>query len=226
MAKIIIGNVKGKDGRGITKIVKTASTGTVDTYTITYTDNTTSTFTIKNSDEIAIQRQIVPSASIEASNIASQSYTAGQYIVVAGILRKVTSSIAKGNTISDSNSTAITVSESIKNAEDNAAKAASILHNVSKMFVGTVVSKVDTSSTASGNEAILFTKKDFKEKFGREFSPSTDYVGVMNGDGASARAYLHSATFFASGNIWVGVPGVSVGNNVRINYLVVLGEQE
>lgn len=109
MAKTLIGNVKGKDGRGISKIEKTASTGAVDTYTITYTDDTTSTYEVKNSDEIMLQRQIVPSASVEASNIASQPYKAGQYVVVAGVLRKVTSAIAKGNTISDSNSTATTV---------------------------------------------------------------------------------------------------------------------
>lgn len=100
---------KGEDGRGIAKIEKTASTGAVDTYTITYTDDTTSTYEVKNSDEITLQRQIVPSASVEASNIASQPYKAGQYVVVAGVLRKVTSAIAEGNTISDSNSTATTV---------------------------------------------------------------------------------------------------------------------
>lgn len=109
MAKTLIGNIKGKDGRGISKIEKTASTGAVDTYTITYTDDTTSTYEVKNSDEITLQRQIVPSASVEASNIASQPYKAGQYVVVAGALRRVTSAIAKGNTISDSNSTATTV---------------------------------------------------------------------------------------------------------------------
>lgn len=109
MAKIVIGNVKGKDGRGIAKIVKTASTGAVDTYTITYTDNTTSTFTIKNSDTISLQRQIVPSAAVESSATASQAYAAGDYVVVNGVLRKVKSAIAKGNTISDSNSTATTV---------------------------------------------------------------------------------------------------------------------
>ena len=109
MAKTLIGNIKGKNGRGIVSIKKTGTTGSVDTYTITYTDDTTSTFTIKNSDEIMLQRQIVPSASVEASNIASQPYKAGQYVVVAGVLRKVTSAIAKGNTISDSNSTATTV---------------------------------------------------------------------------------------------------------------------
>ena len=36
------------DGRGIVSIVKTATNGLIDTYTITYTDNTTSTFTVTN----------------------------------------------------------------------------------------------------------------------------------------------------------------------------------
>lgn len=38
----------GADGRGITSITKTGTEGLVDTYTITYTDNTTSTFTVTN----------------------------------------------------------------------------------------------------------------------------------------------------------------------------------
>lgn len=116
MAKIIIGNVKGKDGRGISKIIKTASTGAVDTYTITYTDDTTSTFTINNSDSISLQRQIVPSAAVESSTTASQAYAAGDYVVVSGALRKVTSSITEGSTISDSNSTTTTVTGEIKTA--------------------------------------------------------------------------------------------------------------
>lgn len=109
MAKTLIGNIKGKDGRGIASISKTGTTGSVDTYTITYTDSTTSTFTVNNSDSIALQRQIVPSAAVESSTTASQTYAAGQYVVVNGILRKVTAAIAKGNAISDSNSTATTV---------------------------------------------------------------------------------------------------------------------
>lgn len=40
--------VTGADGRGITSIVKTSTTGLVDTYTITYSDNTTSTFQVTN----------------------------------------------------------------------------------------------------------------------------------------------------------------------------------
>lgn len=113
MAKTLIGNIKGKDGRGIASIIKTGTAGSVDTYTITYTDGTKSTFTINNSDSISLQRQIVPSAAVESSATASQAYAAGQYVVVNGVLRKVKSAIAKGNAISDSNSTATTVTGEI-----------------------------------------------------------------------------------------------------------------
>lgn len=115
MAKTLIGNIKGKNGRGITSIKKTGTTGSVDTYTITYTDDTTSTFTINNSDSISLQRQIVPSAAVESSATASQAYAAGAYVVVNGVLRKVKSAIAKGNAISDSNSTATTVTGELAN---------------------------------------------------------------------------------------------------------------
>lgn len=109
MAKTLIGNIKGKDGRGIASISKTGTTGSVDTYTIKYTDNTTSTYTVNNSDSVSLQRQIVPSAAVESSATASQAYAPGAYVVVNGVLRKVKSTIAKGNAISDSNSTATTV---------------------------------------------------------------------------------------------------------------------
>lgn len=109
MAKTLIGNIKGKNGRGITSIKKTGTTGSVDTYTITYTDSTTSTFTINNSDSISLQRQIVPSAAVESSATASQAYAAGDYVVVNGALRKAKSAIAKGDAIGNSNSTATTV---------------------------------------------------------------------------------------------------------------------
>lgn len=109
MAKTLIGNIKGKNGRGITSIKKTGTTGSVDIYTITYTDSTTSTFTINNSDSISLQRQIVPSAAVESSTTASQAYAAGDYVVVGGVLRKVNSAIAKGGAISDTNSAVTTV---------------------------------------------------------------------------------------------------------------------
>lgn len=127
MAKTLIGNIKGKNGRGITSIKKTGTTGSVDTYTITYTDSTTSTFTINNSDSISIQRQIVPSAAVESSATASQAYVAGDYVVVNGLLRKVKAAIAKGNTIGDSNSTATTVAGELATLGNSAYRARNAL---------------------------------------------------------------------------------------------------
>jgi len=48
---------KGDKGEGILSIVRTdgdGSSGTIDTYTITFTDNTTTTFTVKNGDDGAV----------------------------------------------------------------------------------------------------------------------------------------------------------------------------
>lgn len=42
---------KGDTGNGITSIAKTGTSGLVDTYTITYTDETTSTFTVTNGEK-------------------------------------------------------------------------------------------------------------------------------------------------------------------------------
>ena len=43
-----LGKVVGSDGKGIASIVKTDTTGLVDTYTITYTNGDTTTFTVTN----------------------------------------------------------------------------------------------------------------------------------------------------------------------------------
>jgi hypothetical protein len=162
MAKTLIGNIKGKDGRGISKIEKTATTGVVDTYTITYTDGTTSTYEVKNSDEVAIQRQIVPSAAVESSTTASQAYTAGDYVVVGGVLRKVTSSITKGSTIGDSNSTATTATGEI---------ASCVKVQTSTVTSARVASTDDNPIVIqvllpNGKTALLYTRKD-GQVFGR-----------------------------------------------------------
>lgn len=44
------GNIKGADGVGIQNIYLSATSGAVDTYTILYTDSTTSTFTVTNAN--------------------------------------------------------------------------------------------------------------------------------------------------------------------------------
>lgn len=137
MAKTLIGNVRGKDGRGISSIKKTASDGTIDTYTITYTDGTTSTFNVTNSDEIALQRQIVSASNIETSAKASHTYTVGSYAVVAGVLKQVTSVIAEGETFNSSNSKSVTVMDS-GSAIDSIYPVGSIYMNVNSVNPSTL----------------------------------------------------------------------------------------
>lgn len=60
----------GADGRGIVSITKTATAGLVDTYTITYTDGTTSTFEVTNGKD----------GSGEDSLIVTLTYQSGTYI--------------------------------------------------------------------------------------------------------------------------------------------------
>ena len=48
MVSYNLGNVKGPAGKGIQSITKTGTVGLVDTYTITYSDGTTSSFTVTN----------------------------------------------------------------------------------------------------------------------------------------------------------------------------------
>lgn len=45
---LVANGESGADGRGIVSVEKTGTSGNVDTYTITYTDETTSTFTVTN----------------------------------------------------------------------------------------------------------------------------------------------------------------------------------
>lgn len=51
VCKIIM--LKGQEGQSIKKIIKTSTSGLVDTYTITLTDGTTSTFSVTNGKAIS-----------------------------------------------------------------------------------------------------------------------------------------------------------------------------
>lgn len=60
-----IPSVTGDDGRGISSVAKTGASGLVDTYTITYTDGTTSTFTVTNGQDGDDGVTFTPSVSSE-----------------------------------------------------------------------------------------------------------------------------------------------------------------
>lgn len=70
----------GQDGRGIVSITKTGTSGLVDTYTVLYTDNTTSTFTVTNGEDGDDGRGIVSITKTSSSGLVDTytiSYTSG-----------------------------------------------------------------------------------------------------------------------------------------------------
>ena len=77
--------------------------------------------------------------------------------------------------------------------------------------------------SADAGEARLWTPSEFESAFGRKFDFTRDYVGVMNADAGVNGGYgVSVATYWSSGNIWVGGSGVVTGP-IRVNYLVILG---
>ena len=86
--------------KGISSIEKTSTIGLDGIYTITYNDETTSTFMVPNSKGInLIQSQIVPTASIEAGATESKAYSVGDFLVKDGVLYKVTNAISKDDAL-------------------------------------------------------------------------------------------------------------------------------
>jgi len=89
MVSYNLGNVKGPAGKGIQSITKTGTVGLVDTYTITYSDGTTSTFTVTNGSsgadivtswETTLSDSKVPSEKLTKDTLdgkASNSHTHG-----------------------------------------------------------------------------------------------------------------------------------------------------
>ena len=89
MVSYNLGNVKGPAGKGIQSITKTGTVGLVDTYTITYSDGTTSSFTVTNGSsgadivttwETTLSNDKVPSEKLTKDTLdtkASNSHTHG-----------------------------------------------------------------------------------------------------------------------------------------------------
>ena len=97
------------NGKGIKSISKTGAIGLDDIYTITYNDETTSTFTVPNGKATElIQSQIVPTASIEKGETASNAYLEGDFLVKGGILYKVTNAISKDDALTVGTNIAMT----------------------------------------------------------------------------------------------------------------------
>ena len=127
----------GATGNGISSITKTGTVGLVDTYTIAFTNGTSTTFTVTNgqdgssnvqwgditgsianqtdlSNALATKASNSNIATIETGTTATQTYTAGDNVLVGGQLYKVTDDIDVGETFtSGANVEATTIGEEL-----------------------------------------------------------------------------------------------------------------
>ena len=88
--------LKGEAGNNIQSIEKTATSGFVDTYTITLTDGSTSTFEVtngKNSNDANL-------ATVEDTDYASRRYAVGDFMIYQDKYYKVNQEITAGELIS------------------------------------------------------------------------------------------------------------------------------
>lgn len=87
--------LKGQEGQSIKGIEKTSTDGFVDTYTITLTDGTTSTFTVTNGREVSSIRKTGTSGLVDTYTIEFNDGTTSTFTITNG---KAISSIRKAET--------------------------------------------------------------------------------------------------------------------------------
>jgi len=78
MTEYDLGKVVGDDGEagnGIASITKTGTSGLVDTYTITYDDGTTTTFTVTNGSDASVPIQTSWGSTTSDSKVPSEKLT-------------------------------------------------------------------------------------------------------------------------------------------------------
>lgn len=75
----------------------------------------------------------------------------------------------------------------------------------------------------SGTSVLLFSAAEFEETFGRTYNNSKDFVGVMNGDGASSNCHVDGAQWSSGTGVYATFDRTLSSAWVRVTYVVVLG---
>ena len=140
------------NGNGIASVAKTGSSGLVDTYTITFDNGQTSTFTVTNGEN-GQDASLVNLAPIEETSTASRAYEYGSHVIYNGLYYVVTQAISQGGTLSPGfNMTQVSVgseeqaiTEAQFNVEYNLINKTTVIN---KNASGDTTSIVETGSNA------------------------------------------------------------------------------
>lgn len=162
-----------------------------------------------------IDTNIISTTSNETTTTASQSYAEGKFLTLNGLLRKVTSSIAQGDTIDNSNSEVTTLSEELTQQQY---KFEQRLGNLGFYFESKVVTMENTSDAYR-----VYTDEYIQNLFDDTRDPAvTTSMFVANGDTNVMNAHITGCSHIPN-NGWHVTFGNNVpqGNLMRLNILLI-----
>ena len=161
-----------------------------------------------------VESQIIQSASIESTSTASQSYADGKFLILNGLLRKVTAPITQGDIINNSNYEITTVSDELTKQQY---KFEQRLGNIGFYFESKVVTMENTSDAYR-----VYTDDYIQELFDDTRDPAlTTSMFVSNGDTNVMNAHITGCSHVPN-NGWHVTFGNNVpqGNLMRLNILL------
>ena len=134
MPEYNLGTVKGADGKGIQSIVKTGTSGLVDTYTITYTNGDTQTYTVTNGKDGEGGADIVT----EWEQTLSDEKIPSEKLTKNTIDTKVTGTkvTSWSGTVSDSN---VPSEKLVKDSLDGKVNTSDVVNNLTTTTAGKVL---------------------------------------------------------------------------------------
>lgn len=200
----------------------TTSTNALENKTITdkfatVDSNINNVTTKADTNEIKINKidtNIIPTTSNETTTTASQSYADGKFLTLNGLLRKVTASIAQGDTINNSNSEITTLSDELTKQQY---KFEQRIGNIGFYFESKVVTMENTSDAYR-----VYTDDYIQELFDDTRDPAlTTSMFVSNGDTNVMNAHITGCSHVPNSG-WHVTFGNNVpqGNLMRLNILL------
>lgn len=100
---------------------------------------------------------------------------------------------------------------------DSVSQVSAALNGV-RLSVGTITRIVP----ATANSVRVWTVSEFKSSFGRDFSPTSDVVVFMNGDGNANDVHVDGSQYY-SGDIYANLNKTrTAAADIRLNYIVAL----
>ena len=178
-------------------------------------NNVTTKADINESNINKIDTNIIPTTSNETTTTASQSYADGKFLTLNGILRQVTTPISAGDTISNANTQATTLTD-VLTAEQY--KFEQRLGNIGFYFESKVVTMENTSDAYR-----VYTDSEIQELFDDIRDPAlTTSMYVSNGDTNVMNAHITGCSHVPN-NGWHVTFGNNVpqGNLMRLNIFLI-----